>query len=144
MTNLPSVSKTLSRKIYWITVSWTITLQEINAILSEVTQTSIPLCPLNKGGSDITLEKLDMLISAHDSLQVREGGAAVTSDMLQDDVTVTMHVISAVHFDETPEGMVEAIILAQAKSGIPRNDFYIRLRQRLLEAVPVVLGDDDA
>lgn len=125
---------------------------EMNSILSEVTQTDIPLCPLAKGGGEITLETLDMLISVNAQMQPT---GAVDAAGEHKDLRIIMDAISATHFDSTPEGIVEAIILIQAKSDIPREEWYTQLRNQLLKEVPVsetptkiigakVAGADDA
>lgn len=111
---------------------------EIVDVLKAITKLDIPVCPIVKGGNEITLETGDAVLSAH-VMKVEPFTDPVAG--MQQPATATINVIMATHYDFTPEGLVmcvkDAQIVAKHQSEIPRRKWYTQFRDTLTAEISV-------
>lgn len=110
-------------------------------VLKAITHADIPVCPIVKGGSEITLETGDALLSVH-LMQIEPFTDPVAG--MQQPATATINVILATHYGFTPEGCVACVKDAQILSGTPSLEWYTEFRDTLTAEIPVEGDATDA
>ena len=108
---------------------------EIVDILKAITKADIPLCPIVRGGSEITLETGDALLSAH--VMAVEPFTQPVDGNLQQPATTTINVIMATHYDFTPEGCVACVKDTQIASEMPSREWFTTFRDTLTAQIEV-------